>query len=149
MDSIPPSSSVNADKNLTNNENISLNITATDNVGIKNITIYYSYSLNKSWSEWYIAGYEYNISFNLSSPGFYAFYSIATDFLNNTENFPSEPDCIVKFYNPDLNHDGRVNVLDLVKIIVKWGKDDPYSDLNGDGVVNVKDLILLLLNWTG
>jgi len=40
-------------------------------------------------------------------------------------------------------------VLDLVKIIVKWGKDDPYSDLNGDGVVNVKDLILLLLEWTG
>ena len=45
----------------------------------------------------------------------------------------------------DVNLDGRVNVLDLIKIRNNLGGDphqnDVFGDLNGDGRINVLDLI--------
>lgn len=53
----------------------------------------------------------------------------------------------------DVNHDGVVDVDDLVVVITGWGACSPplaacAADVNRDGVVNVDDLVLVLLNWS-
>ena len=153
VDCIIPSANLTASCELTNEKNITLFISSNDNVGIKEVKIYYSYSKNKSWNSWLLINEynasKFNITFNFSLPGFYVFLAIAEDLLNNTESFPATPDCIVRYYTTDLNDDGKTNVLDLVKLIKYWEAENADYDLNGDGIVNVKDLLLLLLNWTG
>ena len=48
----------------------------------------------------------------------------------------------------DLNHDGVVNVLDLLQLLAAWGPCPACpEDLNGDGVVNVLDLLIVLAAW--
>ena len=44
----------------------------------------------------------------------------------------------------DLNHDGIVNILDLVLVASQFGTTGPSAaDLNGDGIVNILDLVLV------
>ena len=45
--------------------------------------------------------------------------------------------------NPDVNGDGRVDVLDLVWVAVSYGMhgDALLADVNADGVVNIQDLV--------
>lgn len=47
----------------------------------------------------------------------------------------------------DLNGDGKVNIQDLAKLLINFGKTTTVGDLNGDGKVNVQDLALLLVNF--
>lgn len=49
----------------------------------------------------------------------------------------------------DLNHDGRVNGVDLTALLSAWGTLDPAADIDQDGSVNGADLTALLANWTG
>ena len=46
----------------------------------------------------------------------------------------------------DVNGDGTVNVLDLVRVATSLGTADTRADLNGDGKVNVLDLTLVAQN---
>ena len=48
---------------------------------------------------------------------------------------------------PDYNCDGRVDGLDLSRLLASWGM--PETDLDGDADTNGKDLLLLLGAWTG
>ena len=59
--------------------------------------------------------------------------------LDNT-GVPDECECV-----GDVNRDGRVNVDDIIAVIIGWG-DGPMSpaDLNRDGIVNALDLALVL-----
>ena len=44
----------------------------------------------------------------------------------------------------DLNHDGVVNILDLVLVASQFGTTGPSAaDLNGDNTVNIQDLVLV------
>jgi len=51
----------------------------------------------------------------------------------------------------DLNHDGVVNVQDLLGVIAQWGPCPPPTLCSGDvtsnGVINVEDLLLVIANW--
>jgi hypothetical protein len=50
----------------------------------------------------------------------------------------------------DVNHDGKVDVQDLIELLLAWGACPPTScpaDLDDNGVVDVQDLVLMLLNW--
>jgi len=56
----------------------------------------------------------------------------------------------------DVNHDGLVNVSDLLAVIGAWGACPPQpaacpADVaplpSGDGVVNVTDLLMVIANW--
>ncbi len=47
----------------------------------------------------------------------------------------------------DINHDGRVDGIDLAYILADWGTVNPRSDLNRDGLVDGVDLGTLLANW--
>lgn len=52
----------------------------------------------------------------------------------------------------DVNHDGLVNVDDLLAVINDWGPcpQPPRTcpaDVNGDGAVNVNDLLIVINNW--
>jgi YVTN family beta-propeller protein len=52
----------------------------------------------------------------------------------------------------DLNHDGSVNVLDLLMLLAAWGPcpdpPDPCpADLDGDGHVGVLDFLIMLAHW--
>jgi hypothetical protein len=50
--------------------------------------------------------------------------------------------------NPDLNHDGLINIIDLSILLSKFGTAGSAGDVNGDGVVNIIDLSTLLGHWT-
>ena len=48
----------------------------------------------------------------------------------------------------DVDHNGAVNVDDLLEIFIAWGDSNPgEADLNGDGEVNGADLVLVLDGW--
>lgn len=54
----------------------------------------------------------------------------------------------------DINHDGVVNVDDLLAVINAWGPCPAPpaicpADVNGDGVVNVDDLLAVINHWSG
>lgn len=48
----------------------------------------------------------------------------------------------------DVTGDGRVNILDISRLIDKWGANNkPIEDLNQDGNVNIVDVALVIDNW--
>ena len=51
----------------------------------------------------------------------------------------------------DLNHDGRVNLIDFSIMAYWYGKPDPpaYVDFSGDGKVDLTDFSILAYYWTG
>lgn len=61
----------------------------------------------------------------------------------NSNNIPDECEC-----SGDVDANGRVDVDDLVWVLVSWG-DGPESDadLNSDGIVNGVDLVIVLTGW--
>ena len=54
-----------------------------------------------------------------------------------------------KAKNPDLNLDGKVNLIDFSIMLSHWLEDYDLADLNSDGVVNLGDFSILLFYWTG
>lgn len=51
--------------------------------------------------------------------------------------------------SPDLNGDGKVNLVDFSIFLLSWNTHDIRSDFNQDGVVNLADFSIMLFNWTG
>lgn len=48
----------------------------------------------------------------------------------------------------DVNNDGRVNIIDVSRVIDKWGATNkPIEDINQDGTVNIVDISLIIDNW--
>ncbi|MHC5005276.1 MAG: hypothetical protein ACYTJ0_19410 [Planctomycetota bacterium] len=47
----------------------------------------------------------------------------------------------------DVNHDGEVNVDDLIAVILAWGSAGCGADVNYDGTVDVDDLLAVILAW--
>jgi len=99
QDTTPPSSNVNS-ISYWNNDATLLNITASDNYAIANISLYYRFSVdNSSWSNWTFYGKDdngtdgWNFLFTFpDGEGYYEFYSIANDTAGNTEASPATAD---------------------------------------------------------
>jgi hypothetical protein len=55
--------------------------------------------------------------------------------------------------DPDVNDDGKVNVLDMILVGQRWGQTgDPGwipEDINCDGIINILDMISIGQHWTG
>jgi hypothetical protein len=55
--------------------------------------------------------------------------------------------------SPDLNRDGKVNLIDFSILLFWWntngGDSNPPADINRDGRVTLTDFSILLFNWTG
>jgi cysteine-rich repeat protein len=51
--------------------------------------------------------------------------------------------------SPDINEDGKVNLVDFSIFLLSWGTDDIRSDFNVDGKVNLADFSIMLFAWTG
>jgi hypothetical protein len=51
--------------------------------------------------------------------------------------------------NPDMNGDGKVNLVDFSIFLLSWGTDAPAADYNCDGTVNLADFSIMLFQWTG
>ena len=55
--------------------------------------------------------------------------------------------------DPDLNHDGAINILDLARIAFAYGSangDSRYNasgDLNADGLINIFDLAMAAFDY--
>ena len=51
----------------------------------------------------------------------------------------------------DFNHDGVVDVGDIMRVADCWRSTDPADialyDLNGDGIINVVDIMLVAARW--
>lgn len=52
-------------------------------------------------------------------------------------------------YDADINGDGKVDGIDMGRLLGAWGTSASGGDLNGDGVVDGQDLAILLAAWTG
>jgi cysteine-rich repeat protein len=50
---------------------------------------------------------------------------------------------------PDVNNDGKVNIVDFSILLFYWGTSEATVDFNRDGKVNLTDFSILLFNWTG
>ncbi len=48
----------------------------------------------------------------------------------------------------DLNHDGKVSLVDFSILLTSWGTDG-IGDINQDGTTNLSDFSILLFDWTG
>jgi len=53
----------------------------------------------------------------------------------------SSTSCIVS-KSPDVNHDGRVSILDLATLASGYGSSNPNLDLDGDGTVSITDIAI-------
>jgi hypothetical protein len=51
--------------------------------------------------------------------------------------------------SPDLNLDGKVNLIDFSIFLTSWGTDNDRSDFNSDTKVNLADFSIMLFAWTG
>lgn len=51
--------------------------------------------------------------------------------------------------SPDLNGDGKVNLVDFSIFLLSWNTNDVRSDFNQDGIVNLADFSIMLFDWTG
>ena len=51
--------------------------------------------------------------------------------------------------SPDMNGDGKVNLVDFSIFLLSWGTDDIRADFNVDGAVNLADFSIMLFAWTG
>jgi hypothetical protein len=49
----------------------------------------------------------------------------------------------------DLNHDGKVNLVDFSILIFHWHTSDDNADINSDGDVGLADFSIMLFYWTG
>jgi hypothetical protein len=157
VDISPPSSYVLPLTCYAFSNNITIVAGGEDACGIAYFSLYYQYSWdNSTWSNWRLYGNNTLPQWNFSMPegvGYYRFATIAVDHLGHMEELPDIPDAACRYFMPDLNSDGQVNVLDIIKIISHWEENPEGNvhalDLNGDGIINVKDIILILHNWTG
>lgn len=51
--------------------------------------------------------------------------------------------------SPDVNDDGKINLVDFSIFLLSWGGEDIRHDFNQDGTVSLADFSILLFNWTG
>jgi hypothetical protein len=142
-----------------------VDVNASDDGGIKEVTLYYRYSEdNHTWTDWISYGSKsdrYTWTFVPSEgTGYYQFYSVAEDYVGHMEALPDEttaPDaaCRVIPYPWDVNGDGNVDIFDIVIVAQHW-METPSSpnwyegaDVNGDGEINMGDIIMIAEHWTG
>ena len=64
-------------------------------------------------------------------------------------NPPSISISIRRTSGADVNGDGVVNILDLIRVAQSLGKRDANMDVNGDGIVNIFDLTLVAQGIAG
>ena len=155
VDDVPPSTYFSGSMSFLACNSISGEVMGSDNgCGIERISVYYRYSRdNTTWGNWTLAytDNESLFSFNFSGGvGFYELSTVGTDFLGNEEQVVVKD--IVRIFSPDVNGDGRVNVLDIVKIARYWQESSGANydlDLNGDGIISIADLVLVGQHWTG
>jgi len=64
-------------------------------------------------------------------------------------NFYIGGEAPLKDKSPDLNGDGKVNLVDFSIFLLSWNTDDDRPDFNSDGKVNLGDFSIMLFAWTG
>ncbi|MEA2054493.1 MAG: Ig-like domain-containing protein [Candidatus Thermoplasmatota archaeon] len=156
LDALPPSTYFDVDVPFLVCESLSAGVYGYDEgAGIAGVEFYYRYSCdNSTWGNWTLAYADSSSPYNFNfSPdvGFYELSIIGIDFLGNNEQRVVKD--MVRVFSPDVNGDGRVNILDIVMIASHWQEhvdgDEHSLDLNGDSIINMPDLILAGQYWTG
>lgn len=51
--------------------------------------------------------------------------------------------------SPDINVDGRVDLIDFSILLFNWGTSATIADFNQDGTVDLADFSIMLFEWTG
>jgi len=179
VDDTAPTTEIIIDGNETMPFTITIN--ASDIVGVKSMTLYYRYSEDGvtwgSWTEYAtndsivnvninhtLVPEPWTVQFNMPmtpgyyKPGHYEFYVVAVDNLGNskgvpTSGTPGEASCYVPPWAEDLNADGRVNIVDMLRVLNHFGETGTPGfipeDVNKDGTIDVGDLIAIGQKWTG
>jgi hypothetical protein len=149
LDTRPPSVEQTGGTSFLVCDNISLDVVCGDaGSGVATVDLYANYSIdNMSWNAGAHAGSDGAAPFSFSygfpaGAGFYRFSFRAVDEVGNTA--ATHPGAPTRFFSPDVNGDGAVNIQDLVCIGSYWqaplDQDTHKYDINGDGVVNRPDI---------
>jgi hypothetical protein len=146
VDDTPPISSVDTISPYWHNEShIPFEITATASddgceggSGVKEVALYYNYSADNStnWTGWIFYASDTTASYNWSftgSDGYYQFYSIAIDNVDNIEDTPTTADAIagIDTTPPTIEviyPKGREFLSGIITI--KWNATDNVANLN-------------------
>ena len=152
-DEIPISKLVPLPNYWYKSDHMNIWATATDNIGVENLTLYYRYSQdNKTWGNWKkyqtIDSSPWKWSFNTTErPGYYQMYCIATDLSGNAENKSSKeiefgfdnipPTATVKPITPYLhtesftiyatvnkNEENALSPISDVNLFYRWSNDN-------------------------
>ncbi|RLF62217.1 MAG: hypothetical protein DRN33_05830, partial [Thermoplasmata archaeon] len=160
-----PQSHVMPLSNQIYNDTFEVEVNATDNGDVKEVTLYYRYSSdNSTWGDWYSYGTltdDYRWTFvPPHGGGYYQFYSVAEDYVGHKEDLPDAatiPDAFCEVVSSpwDINGDGSVDIFDIVIVTQHWMEtpSDPNwcecADINGDEIVDMDDILMIADHWTG
>ena len=129
---------------VANGAAVTMNATASDNVGVTKVEFYVDSVLKASDTS---SPYSYNWS--ASGTGTHTLSARAYDASGNTGmSSPVSISVTGATGIGDVNGDGRVNAIDLSAVISHDGQNYPAADFNSDGTVGAADLAILLGHWT-
>ncbi len=144
-DVVPPTVSiVNSNNTTVINENVSIEVEATDDTAIERVEIFANGNLIQTLNASPFI-YNWNIRDSSLLNGDYTLTAVAYDTADNqTTSSPK----IVRIRHPDLNRNGTVDIFDLSMMLARWSAvNDTSVDLNTDGTVSIFDLSILLSSW--
>ncbi len=136
-DSSAPSSTLSLAKSYTNESKVRIPFNASDDGGLKNITLYYK-SDGGQWQIWNrktIGGSYHSGSFTFepSNEGLYEFYTICVDSSNNEESdsITSYPDMIVDWSSPVIDDIEPVSgaLVNRTEVQMTWEGQDTLSEI--------------------
>ena len=137
----PPSSFIEPLSKYWQHTQTTLTLNATDNSGLKNITLHYRYSEdNSSWSDWVQFGDAIKLSGTSNSTdvvftfpngeGYYQFMSVATDMSGNAEaKTTADILCGYDITTPtvEITSPGADALLSSSSVTVQWSGSDEWS----------------------
>ena len=144
IDSQLPSVNITTNSQRTNSSGLTINATASDNVGLDRVDFLVNGTAVHSDEN---APFQFNWRFASETyqNGNYQVTAIAYDSSGNART--SQP-VTIKVRNPDLSRDGIVNIFDLSRLLAHWNAtNDPINDLNDNNRVDIIDLSILLAWW--
>lgn len=143
-----PTVAINLPQNgATVQENLNITVTATDDLGVKQVDYYIDGNVVGTSS---VNPFGLTWDTTTVSNGNHTLAVVAVDFRNNTSSQVSRT---INVNNTggaklgDINQDGAVGILDLSTLLSTWGTSNAASDLNNDGKVDILDLSTLLTQW--
>jgi len=84
-----------------------------------------------------------------TAKGFFVLSDTVKSGFGQSVGFTVGPGSTIGGVSPDLNGDGKVNLVDFSIFLISWNTTNPRTDFNQDGITSLADFSIMLFNWTG